>query len=103
MIFYLNNGAIFSTNNRREFKITLTEDKKIKFSKENLSNDFDLLYYRKSKESRNKFIAKYVDNTDINGNVIIIKHNNGDLELNTHKWIGRKILKKCDWLGFTLE
>src|SRR5436305_13822867 len=73
-----------------DYKFLLTKNKN-KLSKEYLFDNFILLYNSKSEDSRNQFILRYVENTEINGPVIILKEDKSDLDTKTHKWIGKKI------------
>lgn len=85
-----------------DFKFLLTKNKN-KLSETELNKEFTLLYNNKSKQSLNEFVVRYVENTDIRGPVIIIKSDKSDVEETTHKWIGKQVLKKCNWLGFSID
>ena len=78
----------------------MTGDEKKDYSYDYLGSDFKVLYNNQSTELHNKFIDRYVANSEICGPVIIIK-NNGDIELDAHKTIGKKVLTELDWLGFS--
>lgn len=84
---------------KNDFKFLLTKNKN-KLSEELLSDGFILLYNSKSEDSSNEFISRYVENF---GPVIIFKKDESDLDTKTHRWIGKKILKKCDSLGYDLD
>ena len=45
---------------------------------------------------------RYVDNTNIDGPVIII-NDKSDLEVTAHKTLGRIAFKNVDWVGFSLD
>lgn len=106
-------GLYVSTNGKGEksryvkgtcndFNLLLTIKKRKKYSTECIDKGFTLLYNKDSNESRNKFIFRYVANTNINGPVIIIRKDKSGLDTKTHTWIGKKVLSKCVWLGYTI-
>ncbi|CAB4488516.1 uncharacterized protein OCT59_025739 [Rhizophagus irregularis] len=69
---------------------------------EYLNGSYKLLYDSQSKESQNEYLARYVDNTNVNGPVIIINEER-DLKDTEHKTLGKTALKNVDWIGFTLD
>ena len=85
----------------KQFNEILTGDKNNECAYDYLDNDLKVLYNNRSTEPHNKFISRYVTNTEIYGPVIIIK-NKGDIELDAHKTLGKKILTKVDWLGISI-
>ncbi|CAB4404197.1 unnamed protein product [Rhizophagus irregularis] len=114
-LFISTDGKIDSTNTikkchyvigmMKQFNELLTGDENKNCSKDYLkdndNSDYRILYNTWSKEPRNKFISRYVENTEINGPVIIIKEN-GNIELDALKTLEKNDLCKNDWLGFTL-
>jgi hypothetical protein len=84
-----------------DFSTLLTGNKKRKCSKDFLIGDFKLLYDSSSLESQNEFLARYIDNTNVNGPVIIINEER-DLEVTEYKKLGKIALRNVDWIGFTL-
>ncbi|CAG8616883.1 11782_t:CDS:2 [Rhizophagus irregularis] len=83
----------------KQFNELLTGDENKNCSKDYLkdndNSDYRILYNTWSKEPRNKFISRYVENTEINGPVIIIKEN-GNIELDAHKTLEKNVLCKND-------
>lgn len=71
-------------------------------SNEPLNGDFTILYNKNSEEPRNKFVMKYVDNTLIDGPIIII-NDKKDLEITAHKTLAEKAFKKVKWIGYTID
>lgn len=66
-----------------------------------LNDDYKILYNTNSTEYRNKFVSRYVDHSIINGPIIFIK-GKGNIELDAHKTLGKNVLSKNEYLGFTL-
>ncbi|RGB43808.1 hypothetical protein C1646_749409 [Rhizophagus diaphanus] len=85
-----------------DFSTLFTGNKNRKCSKEYLNGNFKLLYDSQSKESQNKFLARYVNNTNVDGPVIIINEER-DLKDTEHKTLGKIALKNVDWIDFTLD
>jgi hypothetical protein len=85
----------------KQFNKLLTGNENKKCESECLYGGYKILYNNASNETRNKFVSRYVENTEICGPVIIIKEK-GDIELDAHKTLGKNILRKVDWIGFTI-
>ena len=85
-----------------DFSTLLTGDENRKCSQVDLDGDFMLLYDQRSREPRNKFILRYIDNTNIDGPIIII-NKKSDLKVTAHKTLGKIALKNINWIGFSLE
>lgn len=92
----------YITGTMKQFNEILTGNKNKKCTKEYLEGgDYRILYNTWSREPRNSFIKRYVENTEINGPVIFIKEN-GNIDLDAHKTLGKNVLRNNDWLGFTI-
>ncbi|RIA85362.1 hypothetical protein C1645_830879 [Glomus cerebriforme] len=85
----------------KNFNELLTGDENKMCSEDHLNNELRILYNNCSTEPKNKFVSRYVENTEINGPVIILKKN-GDIKSDAHKTLGKNVLRKVDWLGFTI-
>ena len=70
-----------------------------KIATEYLNGGLTLLFNNNSNDEKNSKISKYVENTEINGPVIIFKTDYSDLGLKSHLKL-QKMLKESDWLGF---
>ena len=97
-----NNKTRYIIGTQEDFNFLLTGNKNKKCAKEILIKDFILLYNNNNESNlKNTFVSRYVDNTEVCGPVIILKKDK-DLDPDTFRWVGERILKRCDWLGFQI-
>lgn len=96
------NKSRYVVGTLNDFSTLLTKNKNRKCSKDYLNGNFAVLYDPLSKESHNNFLSRYVENSIVDGPVIIINEER-DLEVTEHKTLGKIALRNVDTIGYSLD